>query len=69
MDYYTLNHFARLAGVTVPTIIGHIQRGNIKTIYRRVKAIPVSELEPFLKAKKDRYGRRTLKRDRLKHLL
>lgn len=61
MEYMTVNAFARKAGVSRATIDGHIQRGNIKTVWRKVKAIPVSELEKYTSVEKDDFGRRQVK--------
>lgn len=60
-DYLTINAFAKKAGISPPTVMGHILRGNIKTTWRKVKAIPTSELERYLSVPHDAFGRRQIK--------
>lgn len=60
--FFTLNQFAKLIGTSVAAVIGHIERGNLKTVNRRVRAIPASELDKFLAAPKDKIGRRKFQR-------
>jgi len=59
-NYVTINKFAKIVGLTTPSIIGHIDRGNIRTVYRKIRAIPESEIERFLSVKKDKNGKRQI---------
>lgn len=56
----TIGAFARKAGISTTAVIGHINRGNIKTSWRKVRAIPESELERYLSVKKNKFGRRQI---------
>ena len=60
MNYYTINQFAKEAGVSPTSIVGHMKRGNIRTIYRKIPCIPVEELKRFMKIPTDQFGRRNI---------
>jgi hypothetical protein len=60
--YLTIGRFAKAVGISVPSILGHINRGNIRTVNRNTRAIPVSELERFLATPKDKFGRRQIQK-------
>jgi hypothetical protein len=60
--YYTIGRFAKEAGISTPSVLGHIDRGNIRTVNRKIRAIPVSELERFMAIPKDSKGRRQIKK-------
>ncbi len=60
MEYFTIGQFAKKVGLSPTSIVGHMKRGNIKTIYREVPCIPISELKRFLKIPTDHLGRRNI---------
>lgn len=58
----TLNQAAKMAGLSVPSLIGHINRGNIKVCMRPVRSIHISEVQKFMEIEKDARGHRRIKR-------